>query len=239
MSTVQQLITQTRRFLQDPSGEELVDDGWITDDSNLLWSNAELVDYLNEAEREACRRSFLLLESEDTDIIRISVEEDTAVYALNPLILEVLSGTLTTAKRVLSVEQPLEYFQSISGSWNTLTGIPTAIITDYQTGKIRLYKIPVEDDTLMLTAYRLPKTEMTWANRSSSPEIDSSYHMDLIWWILYLAFSKYDSETEDTKMADRYYNLFASAFGPRVDAYSKVQKAKRHKKVTSYGGIYF
>lgn len=53
------------------------------------WADSELIDYLNEAEREACRRANLIVDKSTAAYCRIELVAGTAVYSLDTKVLKV------------------------------------------------------------------------------------------------------------------------------------------------------
>ena len=177
-----------------------------------LWEDDELRAYINEAEREAARRSRLILDKSTVSVTDISVVSGTSTYSLDSRVWGILRAKLDSEPRPL-IKKPRQYFDSIN-NWESVTGTPIAYFRDRYT--ITLYPEPVAADTLSLDVIRLPLADMDTAD--DEPEIPSHLHYQLIYWAAHLAFLKHDAETFDERAAMRNADLFARHFGPPISA---------------------
>lgn len=175
-----------------------------------LWSDPEMIDYAIDAENEACRRSRLLIDSTTTAICQIAVVAGTSVYALDPRVLFVRRVKLAAQDQILGRVAVRDMDYNLSG-WESDTGTPSHFITDYQTGKIRLYPIPVVNGTLNLTVVRMPLVDCD--EITDTPEIHVRMHRSLRFWMMYRAYSKQDSETKDDRKAAESLAFFEEEFG--------------------------
>ena len=70
--------------------------------ATYLWSDAEWTEYANDAEREACRRARLIVDS-SSSVCRITLDASHTTFALDPSILFIkrakLSGEMQTLRR--------------------------------------------------------------------------------------------------------------------------------------------
>lgn len=199
------------------------------DDATLpyLWSDEEIVGYLNDAESEACIRAGLLVDETSPRVARLSVAAGTAWTPLSSLVLQVDRAWL---------ESPLEGRPRIS-----LERIECPFGEDAQRGtprgytisgsKLRLSPSPSEVIVLVLRVSRLPLAPLSARNMRAEPEIPQSEHSRLLDWALYRAFSKRDSDTFDAARALDYGGRFDAHFGPRPSAHARRQyrEARRHQ----------
>lgn len=189
----------------------------LADDTEMpyLWTDQEIILFLNEAEAEAATRSSLLVESIDPDLCSIAVLADTEFYETNPSIIELRRVKLDST---LLVRSSFSQLDAISEAWETETGTPTKYV---QTLKgIRLYPIPEVNHTLSLTVVRLP-VPMT----EEGPEIPTSFHAALLDWALYLAYSKRDVDV--VVGADTFAKRFEQTFGPAQTANMRRQQLEQ------------
>jgi hypothetical protein len=182
--TLDELINSARSILDDEVGE----------DSENLWSDIELTEYINDAIYNLCRRTHrLIVDSTTAAICQIAVVAGTNLYTLSPRILEIQKARLpSTTNYVRPVA--LNILDQRQG-WEVTTGTPTYYCLDYQTGSIMLYPIPIVTETMYLTVYRLPVTDLVYTTATASPEIPVQYHQDLLPWVYYKAYTKNDVET--------------------------------------------
>jgi hypothetical protein len=206
--TLLELITHLRAdFLDDLGGGQ-----WLTDDVQCLFSNESLVRYLNEAEREYCRRRPI-----QETALELPVVADEPVVALPAYIRMVHAAYIQGAThdlkkrsaRDLDVEKP---------DWKSLeSGEPEFYLEQVHPPTLRLVPTPIAGGTLLLDVDRLPTAEMLWAAAATQePQIDSEGHYALCWWAKFLALSKPDAETINADAAARAAAEFELLVGPRL-----------------------
>lgn len=208
---VRDLLHTVRRRLRDEIG--------VTEQQ--LWSDDELInDYANAARDRMfvlCRRlivdSTTTLDLDNIPLCRLSVVAGTSSYTLSPKILEIVRIRLSSQTMSLSRVYAGDLEQCCY-SWDTEDpNTPWGYCPDLDTGKIRLIPTPIANDTALLTVYRLPLVRLTCLSRAAALDIREEYGEDLIPWILHLAFSKKDAETDRPELAD----YFAKKFLARMD----------------------
>jgi len=175
-----------------------------------LWTEEDLIDYANDAENEACRRARLLIDSTTTAICQIALLANTASYALDERVIFVRRAKLASSSLPLNRASVRDLDDSAPG-WDTHTGPVRSYLTDVDTGKLRLYRIPTVVNTLNLIVVRLPLTPMN--DIDDAPEIHGRYQRNLRHWMKYRAYSKQDAETLDAKKAAEGMALFEQEFG--------------------------
>jgi len=188
-----------------------------------LWSDIELEAYLNDAEREACRRARLLVDSSTDAVCSIAVTATTATYALDSRVIAVRRAKLASMTTPLGRASVIDLDEARAG-WEDETGEVEAYIVDLNSNSITLYRIPDVDDTLNLTVVREPLNEMN--DDEESPEIPTRYHMSLRFWAKYLAYSKPDSEAFNDKLALINEAAFTQEFGPKRAAIDEAYEAQ-------------
>ncbi|KKK47710.1 hypothetical protein LCGC14_3152440, partial [marine sediment metagenome] len=165
----------------------------ITLDDNTtgdrLWSQAEILEYAQDAENEAAERAGLLLDNSGA-FTDISVNTSTALYTMSNTIVDVRSAimALGTKELLRTTEKVLDLSYA---SWRSNTGTPRSYFVS-ATNEIRVYPQPIVVDTINMTVTRFPNTPMTI---NGSPEIQARDHPGLLEWILYRSYMKNDSET--------------------------------------------
>jgi hypothetical protein len=308
--TNQEIINLTRYKLDDT----------ITD---YKWSDAELIAYLNDAQAEACRRTYLLVnypsvvkvtgvnnisfaltgskitkatggflsagetsevntfEKDDTititgtvsnngtktvvsvsdteivvsealvneanvsavieatrTVYRIPVNATIHTYRLHPKTVSVVRARLDSLnypliqKSLARLDNDINVVADMSydsyswfyDSWENLTQSPYAFLEE--AGSIRIISPPLADDILWMVTARLPKKEFSVSELALSPEIAAQYHSDLSDWMLYLAFSKPDSELQDLARAKYYEDRFTDKFGERPSTLTELNRRR-------------
>jgi hypothetical protein len=197
-----------------------------------LYSQAEVYDYANDAQNEACRRARLIVDSTTAAICSYTVGAGASLITLDQRVIFIRRARLSS-RTVPLVRMFLADMEEQIPNWETsLAGIPDRYIPDYQVGSIKLYRPSLASDTLNLTVVRLPLTDM--AATTDTPEIHPSYHRNLRFWMLYRAFSKHDAERYDMKKADANLKLFEAEFGYRSSAYDEAWL--REHQIDAYDG---
>lgn len=200
---------------------------------DYLWSDATLINHINEAQREAARRARLLVDS-SSDICTILVTAGTALYALSPKIIRTLSvmPSWDTRPLVRTVTQEMDMRVS---NWRAETNPrPTHVLFDFESGKLRLYPTPSEDGSLNLRVYRIPLTNMTGDN--DEPEIKEVYHDKLVHWVCHRAYLKPDSDTYNKNASLEALAAFEREFGARPDA--RAEEFEERNLIDDLAGAY-
>jgi len=201
-------------------------------DDQFLWKDSALLRYLSEAQRQSCNRTDFLFDDETCTVTLVA---GSPTYALSNRITRIEQVTfdektvLHRSKIQLQMEQP---------RWRTDTGM-TGETTKYtmRGHKIRFYPIPDAidaDKKVYFDTYRLPLEDITAT--SDDLEIPEEFHKDLIWWVLYEAYSKQDADAYDSKRADRYLAQFENVFGPYIDSKVRIHQLQEDKSA-SFTGI--
>jgi len=192
-----QIETSIRRTLDDNSV------------GDKLWSQAEILEYAQDAENEACERLDLIIDS-SSSLTSISVNTSTGTYGLAATITNILSIKLDSGSEPL-METSERVLDNTEPGWRTNTGTPRSYVKT-PTNNIIIYPIPTSADTVNMTVSRFPNTPMTV---NGSPEIDARYHAGLLEWILHRAYMKNDSETLNVDKAMDHKKKFEEFFGPK------------------------
>ena len=184
-----------------------------------LWDDAEIDGFANAAEREACVRGRLIVDSADLDVCRIAVSAGVAGYALSPLVIALDEVRLVSSGKALR-----KVHQAEADAWAAAqSDVPLAWLQQDSAGGLRLLPTPQADDVLALTVTRLPLRAMV--GDGDVPEIAAMWHERLLDWMLHLAYLKRDADTAALELADRYAQRFAAWFGGAVSA--RLMEARR------------
>lgn len=170
--------------------------------SPYLWSVDDLELYINAAQQQATLRANLLFESSNATYCSIVLAPAVAVYQVHALVYEVRSVLLDNK---LLTRTTKEHLNSEDEGWQTTTGTPTHYILTGQ--ELQVYPTPVSVGVLNMTVYRLPITIV------SLPDIPERYHLQMLDYAAFLAYSKRDSDTSSTSISAQYINRFTANFG--------------------------
>ena len=188
-------------------------------------SDAQLTRFANQAEKEACRRAGLLIESSDA-MCMIAVTAGDPLATLDRKIIDIKTARMSLDSCQLD---PITVSE-LSMNWEDDAGTPSHYVTDYQSGAVRLYPSPVVDDDLLLTVTRMPLADMSAGD--DEPEIREEYHEALVQWMLHKAYAKQDADMADPNKSARALAEFEREFGPRVSARNERWRNSRHSITT-------
>jgi len=189
-----------------------------------LWDDTFVLGKLNEAEREAADRARLLFDDATVTVVDIAVTAGTAKYATSPLILDI-----ERAFWVVSDEAtPLHLYDRheldrLRDDWRTESDTPTGLVWDGV--NVTLNRVPLVDGTIHLEVHRLPATSFT---ASTSPEIPTIHHTELVSWALFRAFSVPDADGANPELAGVYLGRFERYFGRKRGA--NLRRSQRANK---------
>jgi hypothetical protein len=196
-----------------------------------LWPTADLYRYLDDAQRQLCRRTDGIADATTSEVCRISVEPGTDWVDLHPSIKRLRSVTRADDGRGIDIvdhENLIRYGRAFGGP----PGRVRALVTGMEANKARVF--PASDETveLELTVFRLPMQPIT--EGSTAFEVAEEHHDALLLWMKHRAYLKQDAETYDRAKASEFENLF-------VRYCAQVQEEERRKafkvRTVAYGGI--
>ncbi len=190
-----------------------------------LWSDDELISYVNDGQREACRRARLIVDSTTDEITLIALQTGESSYPLDDRILFIRRAKLAGRSEVLHRKS----FQDLdieAPDWEGETGEPRLFVPDMDENVFRPYPTPEDDGEVRLTVVRLPLADM--AQDNDEPEIKPRYHDSMMNWVYYRAYSKQDADTKDDAKAAAYLTMFENEFGKKSSAIDEVWIAREH-----------
>lgn len=188
-----------------------------------LWTDEEIVTYLNSAVEEACERA-LLLEDRTTDACcAILLQPGVHTYPLHPSVIAVKRVALAGSPLDPTSEEDLDCH---SPGWEVRTGAPRGYFIVGQR-EMRVVPTPTEAATLSLTVYRTP-LKPAKEDDAKDIEIPAIYHLRLMPWIYRCALLKHDAEAFDKTRALDHEAIFERTFGMRPDA--NVQRKRRDRR---------
>lgn len=183
--TLAELVAHTRTILRDRVRP-------------YLWSDDELIRYLNEAQAQFARRTHQLTD-DSSDFTFVETEQGVATYTLDPRIVFVAEIhhsdgiALRDRTRRTMRRGPTE-------------GRPTLYSLDGQHRVMRLFPTPDAVYTLDLLVARKPLIAL--ATDEDTPEIDEDYHLALCDGAVYRALRNNDPDASNTLSADTFKDSF-------------------------------
>jgi len=114
-----------------------------------------------------------------------------------------------------------------------LPGRVTHMVIGLGPDKARLIMVPVEDDIIDLTCYRLPLNTISDAGQQLS-DISIYHHLHLTHWMSQLAYAKPDTEAFDPRKSEYHKQEFTTY----CDQVKREWDRYKHKnRVVAYGGL--
>ena len=178
-----------------------------------LFTDAQFLEWINEAQDEACIRANLLFESTDEGMCLVTLEAGERGYIVDE------KWHVITKAYIVGDECPLtltsrEDLDRRRPRWRQDTDRTRELMVF--DGRIELDVATTVERTLQLEGFRLPKSPMK--ADGSKPEIARMHHRSLVEWARYRAYSRPDSESFDPARAARSEQAFAAVFGLRPEA---------------------
>lgn len=238
-----QILDKVRtRYADDPLCEG--------DDVNSLWSNDEIYDAIDEAQKAFAFDTRLLRDSRTTSVTQLTVTADSEWADVSDKVLEIKKAKLSSNGAKLSIidYQKLEngflniddYFNfTSSANWESDTGTPIAIILNLQHDAVRLYPIPESNDTIELTVVRLPTSEVNSATKNDDLDFSDLWKNAMTFGALRELYMKQDSDEVagvDSERVRTFDALYQREVEKAVRHRIRTQKSTTSSK-TRYGGI--
>lgn len=206
-----------------------------------LWSDAEVASYLDSAHSEAAWRARLIRDTltvEDANadpVCAIPVVNGTDSYYCHPSIFEIERAKLDSrpVKEKLKVTSKYQMDRQSPG-WEAVTGVPRYLIVEHEGARIRVTLAPslTFDDTLWLAVYRLPLESLNTPD--DEPEIPARHHIQLVDYMVHLAYRKRDAETRDDAKSVEALQRFTMHFGPAREADVHRRQQERRQNVIRF-----
>ena len=243
--TPDELKARFRRDVDDVEGGASNED--------FLWSDEEVFDYMDEAQRVFVRRTHILRKTHPftpaiTEIVYTApvgtpVNLDGFVTQ-NPQIIRPLRARMSVAQnrnplQIVTAEDLDEgilirdYGTFFTGDWQTKTGPARFLVTNLQEDMWRLAPIPIIDDILELTVEHMPLETVTCDNVTLEVT-EREDQMTMLLFMKHLAFGKQDADTYDKELSDRFENAFEKKADDRR---REVRRSRFRHTGMRYGGI--
>lgn len=203
----------------------------------VLFSDAAVTGWLNEAVDEAANRALLIHDVSTTAVCRITVTAGVAVYPVHTSVINITRCAFTPTddeNTEYELYGSTEYEQDkLQPGWRKLEEVPSAFI--HKDTSLRLSRLPPAG-VLDMEVNRLPLAAM--ALTTDTPELAAIHHRHLVLWALHRAFSIPDTETVDPIRAERAEREFTRVFGlrPDADARRRQEYSRPHHNTPSWLG---
>ena len=182
-----------------------------------FWKDADITDWLNDAQVQACVLGRLLLEDANPAMCVIDIEADRHTYPLHRNLYELVRLDYKAAGESCSTPikvKSREWLDENQPQWRDVHRATRYAIQGETS--IRLVSTPLTAGVLTIEAYRLPRKAML--SEYDTPEIHQASHEHLIQWALHKAFSVPDSEAFDPQRSGLAERAFTAYFGLLPDS---------------------
>lgn len=181
-----------------------------------LFADEDVIDWLNDAQRQACIRGRLLREDANPAVCEIALTPGQRTYPLHKSVYEIINARIVP---VSGRSRPVflasrEWMDENMPDWRDEQGQAEFAIQDDTS--IRVVGVITTGDKLVIECYRTPLKVL--ANDVDKPEIHEAHHEHLIQWALHKAFSVVDADTFDPQRSDRSEAAFTNYFGRMPDS---------------------
>lgn len=182
-----------------------------------LFADEDVIDWLNDAQRQACIRGRLLREDANPAVCEIALTPGQRTYPLHKSVYEIINARIVPgngdrARTVFLASR--EWMDGNMPDWRDEQGQAEFAIQDDTS--IRVVGVITTGDKLVIECYRTPLKVL--ANDVDKPEIHEAHHEHLIQWALHKAFSVVDADTFDPQRSDRSEAAFTNYFGRMPDS---------------------
>lgn len=187
------------------TAKEFLDDRTelLAGDDDALWSDLFLVRQFNEAQRQLCRRSWVIVENGVAPAGVITLVTGKSLYNLHPSILRVFDATPTTQVSPLGRtddlqlrntnlinQSPGDAFDayevgeraSLAGNVTNTAGPPLAFATDAGTRVMRVFPPPTSVQSGLKVTMRVARMPINWLTLDdveAEPEVPEEYHLQI------------------------------------------------------------
>ena len=229
------LLSELRRnILRD------VSDAISADEADFLWTDASLVNYINDAYFRFCHLTQYLQDASTPEVTEIVLAEGVTEYTLNPAVITVMTAELgdlilpVISTDVYHGHRPdIASFEKVRKE--TYPGVH-AVVPDYDIGKLVIVGRPTAEDTgkvIKLRVTRYPLKELTLDEGTAIPEIPSRFHLDMLEWAAFRTLRNHDNDGENMAKASAHSTRFERAV-EEVKQELKMRKFARIEYDTSW-----
>lgn len=206
----------------------------VAGNADIMWSDATLVRYINEAQNRFARRSLVLVDGRTPEVVTVTLREGVTHYDLHPSIIAVVSAKMDGANNDLT-RLGHAYIDGLRSrnqdfldpaNFDALTpGEPVAFSTDDYVNSddngsltlvvMRVFPTPSAADAgkkIKLRVIRKPIEALTTRNMNAVPELPEDHHLEMLDWAAYLALRVVDQDAGSPRRAQE----FASSFETHV-----------------------
>ena len=182
-----------------------------------FFTDEEIIDWLNEAEDEACERARLIFDGTNQAIRKLQFNPGSRVARLHSSILEIVDIKWVTADTgsTQALRLTSRMHEEPSGAFgrnSSDTGLPALALHDE--GMLSLWPVPNVSGYVWLQCYRRPLLPLLPVDTEErSPEIHAAHHKYLVQYVLHRAFAVPDADAFDPSRSEKALKIFERRFG--------------------------
>lgn len=175
-----------------------------------FWPSSNIISSLSQAERELCRRLYLLHDSTTAAICQIPIAATGGIfprsYAIDNRILRIdrLKYPGITKPLTQTTTAQLDQFDS---GWDEATGTPTKYVVDTDDFTITFDRQPTTAGTVNMQVKRLPLIPLLSRALTDSPEL-KQLDYEMIHGALKYLYIRPDAETFNIDLSKKWDNQF-------------------------------
>ncbi len=190
---------------------EFLDDDTATQETHYLWKTPHIIAALAKAERDLCRRLFLLSDSTTPEICQITIAAGTdgvfpRSYPMDERIVRIerlkFPGVTTPIRQTTSA-----WLDQSDPGWDEMEGTPTRYVIDTDCYTITFNRQPISGGIAQMMVKRLPLTPINEKAQNDVPEI-RQLDDELIHGGLKYLYLQPNTEGYDSTLSDRWGKEF-------------------------------
>lgn len=198
--------------------------------SDYLWTDAQLVRYIDEAQRRFAVQGFVLRDGSTPEVTEITLVEGQSEYPMHESVLAVITARLSTRELDLPrvghavlagyrLPTPVRYDPTPFSSLPS--GLPAAFSTDERLDAddsgslsrvtLRVYPVPdatADGQVVKTRVVRKPLDTLRVDDLHATPEIPADHHIEMLDWAAYLALRVVDDDAGNPKRAGEFAQSF-------------------------------
>lgn len=207
-----------------------------------LWSDEEVVSYLDEAQKEYCILTDGIADASSA-ATRINIVAGEKFSTIHPSVLKVRQMQRESDSKEIEIWnfEDAQFRPTFDTVYNVprpivldaTQGVVSKAITGMEQGKVRWIYVPAVADTAVCIIYRLPLQTLTPDNLAAL-EIPEEDHMCLLDGMKARAYKKEDPETFDKSRQEKHEGAFKDYCAEAK--YKREKREHKYRKIR-YGGI--
>ncbi|MDQ8046832.1 MAG: hypothetical protein REI11_19670 [Patulibacter sp.] len=196
----------------------------------FLWTDAEVLSYIDDAQKEFCRKTDGLSDATTPAVTQLPIAVGDSFLPLHPSILKIRGVTRADTGRTVEVLNN----EDLAAKRLRFDGHPGRLqylVIGEERNKARVYPLPNEAVQLQLLVFRLPLVRITAVGQEL--EVSDEHQVGLMHWLKKRAYLKQDADAFDKLKAADFEQRFY-AFCAEV---KEEERRKAHKpRTVAYGG---